>query len=118
MFDFSLVGREKNSMAEIIHRTVMKCDLDTRKDLVNNICIVGVGSMIEGLKERLNKELVNLFPSTLKVKVIAPLERRYSVWIGGSILSSFSTFQQYWVSKEDYDESGLSYAKNPYRRSF
>ena len=30
----------------------------------------------------------------MKVKVVAPPERKYSVWIGGSILASLSTFQQ------------------------
>ena len=33
---------------------------------------------------------------------------RYSVWIGGSILASLSTFQQMWISKQEYDESGPS----------
>jgi actin-related protein len=28
------------------------------------------------------------------------------VWIGGSILASLSTFQQMWISKEEYNESG------------
>jgi hypothetical protein len=35
-------------------------------------------------------------------------ERKYSTWIGGSILGSLSTFQQSWISKEEYDESGPS----------
>merc|ERR1712088_1295164 len=35
----------------------------------------------------------------LKIKIIAPPERKYSVWIGGSILASLSTFQQMWISK-------------------
>jgi hypothetical protein len=42
----------------------------------------------------------------MKIKIIAPPERKYSVWIGGSILASLSTFQQMWISKEEYDESG------------
>ncbi|KAH9255508.1 actin-2 [Batrachochytrium salamandrivorans] len=54
-------------------------------------------------EERLNKEMV---PNTMKVKVVAPPERKYSVWIGGSILASLSTFQQMWISKQEYDESG------------
>merc|ERR1712130_559288 len=36
--------------------------------------------------------------STIKIKIIAPPERKYSVWIGGSILASLSTFQQMWIS--------------------
>ena len=43
-----------------------------------------------------------------QVKVVAPPERKYSVWIGGSILASLSTFQQMWISKSEYDESGPS----------
>ena len=57
---------------------------------------------------RMQKELVALAPSTMKIKIIAPPERKYSVWIGGSILASLSTFQQMWISKEEYDESGPS----------
>lgn len=41
-----------------------------------------------------------------QVKIVAPPERKYSVWIGGSILASLSTFQNLWCSKQEYDESG------------
>merc|ERR1711931_52784 len=44
----------------------------------------------------------------MKIKIIAPPERKYSVWIGGSILVSLSTFQQMWISKQEYDEAGPS----------
>merc|ERR1712076_332813 len=40
--------------------------------------------------------------------IIAPPERKYSVWVGGSILSSLSTFQQMWITKQEYDECGPS----------
>ncbi|KAF6094646.1 hypothetical protein HJG60_011760 [Phyllostomus discolor] len=54
------------------------------------------------------REITALAPSTMKIKIIAPPERKYSVWIGGSILASLSTFQQMWISKQEYDESGPS----------
>ena len=41
-------------------------------------------------------------------QIIAPPERKYSVWIGGSILASLSTFQQMWITKQEYDEAGPS----------
>lgn len=44
----------------------------------------------------------------LPLQIIAPPERKYSVWIGGSILASLSTFQQMWISKQEYDEAGPS----------
>jgi len=64
--------------------------------------------MYDGLADRLTKEITALAPSTMKIKVVAPPERKYSVWIGGSILASLSTFQQMWISKQEYDESGPS----------
>ncbi len=42
----------------------------------------------------------------MRIKVVAPNERKYSVWIGGSILSSLATFQTMWITKAEYDESG------------
>lgn len=56
----------------------------------------------------MQKEIGALAPSSMKVKIVAPAERKYSVWIGGSILASLSTFQQMWVTKQEYDESGPS----------
>merc|ERR1712071_216814 len=59
-----------------------------------------------GIADRMQKEITALAPSTIKIKIIAPPERKYSFWIGGSILASLSTFQQMWISKQEYDESG------------
>ena len=64
--------------------------------------------MYPGIADRMQKEITSLAPSTMKIKIIAPPERKYSVWIGGSILASLSTFQQMWISKQEYDESGPS----------
>lgn len=86
----------------------MKCDVDVRKDLYNNIVLSGGTTMFAGIAERLSKEVSALAPSSMKIKVVAPPERRYSVWIGGSILSSLSTFQTMWITKAEYDESGPS----------
>ena len=64
--------------------------------------------MFPGIADRMQKEISGLAPATMKIKIIAPPERKYSVWIGGSILASLSTFQQMWISKQEYDESGPS----------
>ena len=64
--------------------------------------------MFAGIAARVQKELEALAPPAMKIKVIAPPERQFSVWIGGSILASLSTFQQMWVSKNEYDEMGPS----------
>uniref|UniRef100_A0A2K5Y821 Actin, cytoplasmic 1 n=1 Tax=Mandrillus leucophaeus TaxID=9568 RepID=A0A2K5Y821_MANLE len=68
----------------------------------------GGTTMYPGIADRMQKEITTLAPSTMKIKIIAPPERRYSVWMGGSILASLSTFQQMWISRQEYEESGPS----------
>jgi len=106
LFQPSLVGKEASGIHDTTFRSIMKCDVDIRRDLYANIVLSGGTTMFQGIGERMTKEITSLAPSTMKIKVVAPPERKYSVWIGGSILSSLSTFQQMWISKEEYDESG------------
>ena len=63
---------------------------------------------LSGITDRIKKELDSLLPSTMKTKVIAPPERKYSVWIGGSMLASRTDFQEMCISKEEYDDCGPS----------
>jgi len=106
LFQPSLIGKEASGIHETTFQSIMKCDVDIRRDLYGNVVLSGGTAMFAGVGERMAKELTALAPSTMKIKVIAPPERKYSVWIGGSILSSLSTFQQMWISKSEYDEAG------------
>mmetsp|Transcript_27439 Transcript_27439/g.47744 ORF Transcript_27439/g.47744 Transcript_27439/m.47744 type:complete len:378 (-) Transcript_27439:160-1293(-) len=106
LFQPSFIGKEASGVHDCTFQTIMKCDVDIRKDLYANIVLSGGTTMYPGIGERMTKELTALAPSTMKIKVVAPPERKYSVWIGGSILSSLSTFQSMWISKAEYDESG------------
>jgi actin-related protein len=106
LFQPSFIGKEASGIHDTTFQSIMKCDVDIRKDLYANVVLSGGTTMYTGIGERMTKELTALAPSTMKIKVIAPPERKYSVWIGGSILSSLSTFQQMWISKAEYDESG------------
>jgi len=106
LFQPSLIGKEAAGIHDTTFQSIMKCDVDIRRDLYSNIVLSGGTTMFPGIGERMTKELTALAPSTMKIKVIAAPERKYSVWIGGSILSSLSTFQQMWISKAEYDEAG------------
>lgn len=106
LFQPSFLGREAKGIHQTTFDSIMKCDVDIRRDLYANVVLSGGTTMYEGIGERMNKELVNLVPQTMTVKVIAPPERKFSVWIGGSILSSLSTFSTMWINREEYDEIG------------
>jgi actin, other eukaryote len=108
LFQPSLLGKECNGIHIQTFETIMKCDIDLRKDLFNNIVLSGGTTMYQGLTERMTKELEALTPDAMTIRVIAPPERKYSVWIGGSILASLNTFQTNWITKDEYYESGPS----------
>lgn len=106
LFQPSFLGMEIPGLHVTSYSSVMKCDIDIRKDLYANNVLSGGSTMYPGIADRMQKEITSLAPSTMKIKIIAPPERKYSVWIGGSILASLSTFQTMWITKAEYDESG------------
>jgi len=106
LFQPSFIGKEQDGIHKLTYDSIQKCDIDIRKDLYTNVVLSGGTTMFTGIDKRLEKELTQLAPASVKVKIVAPPERKYSVWIGGSILSSLSTFQDMWISKDEYDESG------------
>jgi len=106
LFKPNFVGKESSGIHQLTYDSIMKCDIDIRKDLYKNTVLSGGTTMFPHIEERLSAELKNLAPAGNEIKIIAPPERKYSVWIGGSILASLSTFEEMWVTKEEYDEAG------------
>merc|ERR1712062_912926 len=106
LFKPSFIGLEQAGIHQLTYDSIMKCDIDIRKDLYKNTVLSGGTTMFPYIEERLNAEITKLAPQGNMIKIIAPPERKYSVWIGGSILASLSTFEEMWVEKDEYDESG------------
>ena len=111
LFKPQMIGIEIGiyNIGETCYNSIQKCDIDKRKDLYNCIILSGGTSMFNGLPERLTKDIKYLAPDSMKeeVKVIASPERKFASWIGGSILSSISTFDM-WITKYEYEESGVN----------
>ncbi|KAJ3025515.1 UNVERIFIED_CONTAM: actin [Siphonaria sp. JEL0065] len=108
LFRPSLLGMEAGGVHELTQNSIRKCDIDAVRSLYGNIVVSGGTTMYPGFAERLQRELLNNTPASVKVKIVSPEERKYSVWIGGSILASLPAFQQMWITKQEYEESGAS----------
>ncbi|KAI3919189.1 hypothetical protein MKX01_018828 [Papaver californicum] len=106
LFQPSLIGIDESGVHEITYNSIMKCDIDIREVMFQNIVLSGGSTMFSGFTDRFSKEIKNLVPRRMRTKVTAPPERKYSTWIGGSVLTSLSSFQTDWISKQEYDESG------------
>ncbi|XP_037680468.1 actin, cytoplasmic 2-like [Choloepus didactylus] len=92
LFQPSFLGMESYGIHEIAFNSIMKCVVTIHKNLYANFLLPGGTTMYLSITDRMQKEITVLAPSTMKTKAIAPFEHKYSVWIGGSILASLSTF--------------------------
>uniref|UniRef100_A0A6B2LHV8 Actin n=1 Tax=Arcella intermedia TaxID=1963864 RepID=A0A6B2LHV8_9EUKA len=107
LFQPSLVGSDCCGVHELLYNSIRKCDFEmSRYILFCNIVLSGGSSMFPGIADRMQKEITALAPSSMKIKVIAAPERKYSNWIGGSILGSLSNFAKIWITKDEYEEIG------------
>ena len=68
--------------------------MDLRKSLFGNIVLSGGSTLTKGFGDRLLHEVQRLAVKDMKIKIFAPPERKYSTWIGGSILAGLSTFRK------------------------
>jgi len=107
MFKPNMVNMDTPGVHEMIRDSVMNCDLDIRRDLWENIVLTGGNTMFRNIGRRLKREMKKT-SHAFYVNVVTPGCRKYSSWIGGSILASLSTFEEMWISADEYNEFGPS----------
>jgi len=101
-----LLGMDTMGIHELLNQSIMQCDLDLRRDLYSNIVLSGGSTMLEGFAQRLEKEMIHLAPASMRIKVIAPPERKYGVWCGASVMGDLNTFSDMLITRKEYNEVG------------
>ena len=96
------------ALHQAVSMSMMSADADSRKALSSNILLCGGGSLLPGIATRVQSELAATLTGAFRPRVVSGLaaERQFSAWLGGSITASLGTFQQLWISKQEYDEEG------------
>ncbi|KFY08597.1 hypothetical protein V492_06099 [Pseudogymnoascus sp. VKM F-4246] len=105
LFNPEIIGLEYPGVHQIVVDSINRTDLDLRKSLFGNIVLSGGTTMTKGFGDRLLYEVQRLAVKDMRIKIFAPPERKYSTWIGGSILAGLSTFRKMWVSINDWHEN-------------
>lgn len=103
------VGSTMLGMSHVVSTSIGLCDIDLRPSLYSGVIVTGGNSLLNGFVDRLNRDLASRTPPNMRFKLISATgttERRFGAWIGGSILASLGSFQQMWISKQEYEESG------------
>ena len=96
---------------QMVNNAISQADLEIKKELYSNIFLCGGNTLFTGFPERFQKQITNTNKQTFKIKIIthpSNTERKFSSWIGGSILSSLGTFHQLWLSLAEFEEHGAS----------
>ncbi|KAF3812630.1 hypothetical protein GH733_019432 [Mirounga leonina] len=96
---------ESCGICETTFNSIMKCDINICKDLYTKKVLSGGATIYPIITDRM--QITVLAPSTMKIKIITPSEHKYSVWISSFTLVSLSTFQQMWISKQEYHKSDI-----------
>ena len=107
LFQPTLVGKETKGIHQVTQRSLNKFPGEMREHMCANVVLSGGTSMLPGFQQRFEKELKALFPGDMKIEVVAPEERKYATFIGGSILSSLSSFADQWIDYQKFKESGI-----------
>ncbi|XP_068147042.1 actin-like protein 53D [Drosophila tropicalis] len=102
------MGQEALGLHEAIYESIHKCDMDLRKDMYKNIVLSGGTTLFPNIEQRLRQDLIEMTPANVRVKIIANPERRFSVWTGGAVLASLSSFQKMWIDAKEYNDVGSS----------
>ena len=99
-------NKHELGIAAMAHKSIEKCDNDLKNsNLYGNIVLAGGSTLLPGFRERFEAEIRNhaAHSADTDIKVFADLHRKNASWIGGSMISSFSTFKDMLLTKEDYD---------------
>ena len=90
----------------MVTEAISRTDIDIRRDLFSGIVLTGGSAGFKNIVERLQKQIPEIAPQNVKVKVIHSADIKHAAWMGGSILSSLGSFQQMWMSRQEYQEHG------------
>jgi centractin len=94
LFNPEIIGLEYPGVHQIVVEAIHRTDMDLRKSLYGNIVLSGGSTLTKGFGNRLLNEVQRLAVKDMRIKILAPPERIYTTWTGGSILAGLSTFKK------------------------
>ena len=123
LFQPHLINVEGQGIAELVFNAIQSGDMDMRPELYRHIVLSGGSTMYPGLPSRLEREIKQLYLervlkgdtdrlSRFKIRIEDPPRRKDMVFIGGAVLADvMKDREDFWMSKAEYQEKGLSVLK-------
>lgn len=128
LFNPSLAGVEGDGLHLLLWNSVTKADIDLRSEFFKHVVLSGGSTMFAGLPSRLEKDVRELWmervakgdlsrASKFKLKIEDPPRRKNMVFLGGSVLADIMKDQnEFWLSKEEWEDKGAQRAIREHHR--
>ncbi|PBC34975.1 Actin-related protein [Apis cerana cerana] len=123
LFQPHLINVEAQGIAELVFSTIQAADIDIRSELYKHIVLSGGSTMYPGLPSRLEREIKQLYLQRVlkndtsklnkfKIKIEDSPRRKDMVFMGGAVLAEITKDREsVWITREEYEEKGLSVLK-------
>jgi actin-related protein len=106
LFKPSLYGYDFAGIDQLFSDSIKTCKFEFWKELYETIILSGGTTMVRGFPERFQKEITQLAPSRMAVRVIAEPDRQFGAWVGGSVLAGHTRFSQMVMLRDEYNDAG------------
>ena len=118
LFNPSLIGKEYDGIPYMMMKSINKCPIDCRKGLYSGIVLSGATTLFPGFASRIENEIKKLYKETalklakekkikININVIDSPKRKYSVFIGASIIANHYNTEgneDYWITRDEWLE--------------
>ena len=103
LFNPQLINSDFQGVPDICFQAIRRTDIDIRSKLSLNIILAGGSTMFRGFGPRLLRSLESLSDKKMRFRIVAPPERKYTAWIGGSVLTGVPAFSKLWQTRDDWN---------------
>ena len=118
LFNPSLIGKEYDGIPIMMMKSINKCPIDCRVGLYGGIVLSGANTLFPGFASRIENEIKKLYKQTalkltkdkrikININVIDSPKRKYSVFIGASIIANHynsADNEDYWITRDEWLE--------------
>ena len=115
LFNPSLIGKEYDGIPYMMMKSINKCPIDCRVGLYSGIVLSGANTLFPGFASRVENEIKKLYKQTalklakekkikININVIDSPKRKYSVFIGASIIANHCNNEEnedYWITRDE-----------------
>eukprot|EP01024_Parvocaulis_polyphysoides_P049573 TRINITY_DN4814_c2_g1_i1.p1 TRINITY_DN4814_c2_g1~~TRINITY_DN4814_c2_g1_i1.p1 ORF type:complete len:428 (-),score=55.15 TRINITY_DN4814_c2_g1_i1:947-2230(-) len=108
LFHPRIIGQDTKGIHKMAIKSILNTNRMMQESLFNALLLTGGSTLTPGFGQRVEKEVKKKLRRTFQLKVVAPKNRAVSAWVGGSVLSSLSSFKGMWISRRDFDERGAN----------